>query len=394
MVFHISRNNKKDLEMKHLQESLSSFLKYIQLELLPKAEEEVGILTKNQQQLISTLEMLQLECFIPNYRGWPGRPQKDRIEIGRAFVAKMIYQVPTTTELIDRLKSDPSLRRICGWETRKSLPSESKFSRVFAEFAESQLPQKIHESLIKETHQNRIVGHLCRDSTSINAREKPIKKPEAETPPPKKRGRPKKGEEKPKIPRVIEQQLDMSLDDMLKQLPTACDVGTKKNSKGYKTSWIGYKFHIDCVDGQIPVSCILTSASVHDSQVAIPLASISHKRVKSCYDLMDSAYDVKEIKQHSEKLGHVPIIDINPRRNKALKEALIAEKKCQQTINHLDPKQVRYRERSSIERVNGRLKDEFGGRYVRVRGHAKITCHLMFGILALTVDQLTRLAAN
>ena len=68
----------------------------------------------------------------------------------------------------------------------------------------------------------------------------------------------------------------MGLSDMLDDLPSACDVGTKKNSKGYKTSWIGYKLHIDLADGGIPISCVLTSASVHDSQVAIPLAKISH----------------------------------------------------------------------------------------------------------------------
>jgi hypothetical protein len=44
------------------------------------------------------------------------------------------------------------------------------------------------------------------------------------------------------------------------------------------------------------------------------------------------------------------------------------------------------------ERVNARLKDEFGGRTLRVRGASKIMEHLMFGILALTVDQLLRLA--
>ena len=54
------------------------------------------------------------------------------------------------------------------------------------------------------------------------------------------------------------------------------------------------------------------------------------------------------------------------------------------------PENIRYNERSTVERVNGRLKDEFGGRMVRVRGHAKVMCHLMFGILALTVDQLMR----
>jgi hypothetical protein len=41
---------------------------------------------------------------------------------------------------------------------------------------------------------------------------------------------------------------------------------------------------------------------------------------------------------------------------------------------------LRYNERSGAER-NGRLKDDFGGRYVRVRGHAKVLCHLTFATL-------------
>jgi len=44
--------------------------------------------------------------------------------------------------------------------------------------------------------------------------------------------------------------------------------------------------------------------------------------------------------------------------------------------------------------VNGRVKDDFGGRDVRVRGHAKVFCHLMFGVLALTIDQLMRLVTQ
>lgn len=44
-----------------------------------------------------------------------------------------------------------------------------------------------------------------------------------------------------------------------------------------------------------------------------------------------------------------------------------------------------------MERVNRRLKDDFGGRLGRVRGHAQVLCHLMFGIVALTVDHLMRL---
>jgi hypothetical protein len=180
----------------------------------------------------------------------------------------------------------------------------------------------------------------------------------------------------------------MSLPEMLDDLPKACDVGTKQNSKGYKSSWTGYKLHIDAADGGIPISCILTSASSHDSQSAIPLAAMTSRRVTNCYDLMDSAYDAPEIHEYSRRLDHVPLIDTNPRRDKALKEELANESKRRKALNYQTAEEQRYHERGTVERVNGRLKDEFGGRTVRVRGHAKVMCHLMFGILALTADQL------
>jgi hypothetical protein len=103
---------------------------------------------------------------------------------------------------------------------------------------------------------------------------------------------------------------------------------------------------------------------------------------------MDSAYDAPQIHDCSQQLGHVPLIDANPRRNKALKEELANESKRRDLINLPTAEDQRYNERSTVERVNGRLKDDFGGRVVRVGGHAKVMCHLMFGILALTADQL------
>ena len=74
-----------------------------------------------------------------------------------------------------------------------------------------------------------------------------------------------------------------------------------------------------------------------------------------------------------------------------MKAELKAESARWRRLGLKRPEDVRYRERSVVERVNGRLKDEFGGRLIRVRGHAKIMCHLMFGLLALTADQLLRL---
>lgn len=73
------------------------------------------------------------------------------------------------------------------------------------------------------------------------------------------------------------------------------------------------------------------------------------------------------------------------------KEWLRHESRVQCIAGHVDPKAVRYRDRSNIERFNGRLKDEFFGRHFRVRGTTKVTYHLMWGILALKVNQFFRL---
>lgn len=184
----------------------------------------------------------------------------------------------------------------------------------------------------------------------------------------------------------------MTLEEMLQDLPKRCDKGAKKDSKGNTMYWVGYKLHLDTVDGGIPVSAIVTSASVHDSQVAIPLATWTAQKIVSCYDLMDAGYDVPAIKEHSQSLGHVPLIDKNPRRNKQLQEELAGENVARKTLNLAFPETLRYNERSTAERANARLKDEFGACKLRVRGNAKVACHLMFGVLVLAADQLMRLA--
>ncbi len=374
--------------MSKLKVTLSQTWFNIQSSLFPWLSEELGELTAKQQELVTTLEMIRVEEFIlPSY-GYPGRRPEDRVAIARAFVAKMVYNLPTTRALLDRLETDISLRRICGWERKNDISAEWTFSRAFAEFSQSQLPERIHESLIKKHYKDEIVGHNSRDSTAIDAREKPLKK-ETVKKVAKKRGRPKKGEERIKIPTRLEKQAaGMELSEMLDDLPKACNVGSKKNSKGFKSSWTGYKLHIDSADGGIPISCVLTSASVHDSQVAIPLAKITHKRVTHLYDLMDSAYDAPQIHKVSQELGHIPLIDKHPRRDKELKAEIKAEKKRCRIVGHQRAETIRYKERSTVERVNARLKDEFGGRVVRVKGHAKVMCHLMFGILALTSNQM------
>jgi hypothetical protein len=307
------------------------------------------------------------------------------------------------------------------------LPHESTFSRAFEEFARMQLPQFVHEALIRETQQDRIIGHIARDSTAIEARERfpetaaqrkarcaarkaKLKQQRqaarkatraaallAGRPPAKdgaKRGPHRRypGGKQPYVPKAetrLKRQRSMKLSEMLADLPQSCDSGAKKNHQGNEEYWRGYKLHLDVADGQIPISAVLTSASVHDSQVAIPLATMSTQRVTYLYELMDAAYNAYHITEQSQALGHVPIID---------PKASVGRKPAAQTIPLSKPprqlswaQQDRYRERTMVERVNARLKDEFGGRSIRVRGAAKVMAHLMFGVLALTADQILKL---
>jgi hypothetical protein len=382
-----------------LGKTISEYWSRIQSSLFPWLEEELGGLTEKEQRLVTTLELIRIERFTAFSRSLRGRPPKERAAVARAFVAKAVYNMPTTRALLDRLGSDKKLRRICGWEHKGSIPSESTFSRAFAEFSETQLPALVHQAVISENLAEEIISHISRDATEIEVREKPAKETKAqaesdEKKPKRKWGRPRKGEEPVKEPTRLERQRTMTLEEMLANLPHQCDVGTKTNSKGLKESWVGFKFHLDAADNQIPISCILTSASTHESQVALPLATMTSQRVTNLYDLMDSAYDAPIIREHSRSLGHVPIIDINPRRNTKLKEELRAEARRLELLHFERPEDRRYKERTNVERVYARLKDEFGGRMIRVRGWAKVMTHLMFGILALTADQLMRLVAQ
>jgi hypothetical protein len=375
-----------------LGEALANTWSHIQDFLFPMLREEVGPLTAQHERLVVVLDMVRVERFVRMWPGAPGRPVEDRHALVRAFIAKAVLDLGTTRGLIERLSVDPVLRRLCGWERVSQVPSESTFSRAFAEFAHGNLPGLVHEELVKRVYQGSIVGHISRDATAIEVREKPVRAQAPDRPKPRrrKRGRPRKGEAVPKPePRRLERQQGQTLAKMLADIPTHCSVGMKKNAKGHTTHWVGYKLHIDTADGDIPISCLLSSASLHDSQVAIPLAHITAARVVNLYDLMDSAYDAREIANTSRSFGHVPIIDANPRCGG--KDRAQAEAHAKRCAGYQLAEDIRYNQRSSAERVNGNLKDNCGGSHVRVRGAAKVFCHLMFGILVVTVEQMMRL---
>ena len=109
----------------------------------------------------------------------------------------------------------------------------------------------MHAALIEQGYENQLVGPISRNATAIEAREKPAPKKKVSSQ--SARGRPRKGEERPKEPSRLERRRTMDLEEM----PKACAVGVRHNAKGYKQRWRGYKLPMDGADAGIPISCLV-----------------------------------------------------------------------------------------------------------------------------------------
>src|SRR5665647_248955 len=355
----------------------------LQTELVPEVGAELDGLSPKLEQIIRVLEWSRIENLLQTWVSvGPGQPQIDRCALASAFIAKAVLDLKTTRALIERVQVDKKLKRICDFDMHRALPSEATFSRAFDEFAGGELATRAHKQMIELQLGESLMGHISRDSTAIEARQRvastDIKATTTEPQVKPKRGRPRKGEARaPAQLSPLQRQSTQNLPQMLAELPQSCSVGTKKNASGYKISWRGYKLHLDTACCGVVISALLTGAAVHDSRVALPLSLMSAQRVDYLYEVMDAAYCSTIIRDFVSAQGRVALIDHNPRGGEKIE---------------FDPAQAqRYNTRSGAERTNARLKDEFGARHVQVRGHLKVMSHLMFGVVALCVDQLMRL---
>jgi len=380
------------MSLQSLVTTVAAYWQHVQTTLFPFLETAGLTLTPELERLVAILDLLRIEECLPTRVAHPvGAPPTDRAPLARAFLVKQYLNLPGTKALRERLRTDDTLRRICGWTTTRAIPSESTFSRAFAVFADLGLVDRVHADRVREWLGDTLVWHQALDATEIAGREAPHpnpapqygrtasghrrKHPKSDRP----RGRPKKGEvvEPPRT--RMERQLGQVPEIALLEIPTACDTGAKPDVHQHLHYWVGYKFHVITNEWGIPLCALTTAASVHDSQVAIPLLQLTARRVTALYDLMDRGYDAAAIRTCSAQLGHVPIIPATPPPDVPPPE--------------VDADRVRrYKGRTVAERFNARLKDEAGGKQVRVRGHRKVHAHLMFGLLVIFADALLRMA--
>ena len=348
-----------------------------QRHLFPVLEEQLGPLSENYRVLAAALAYLGDAGIAAPERKRRGRRAHDRLPIFRAMLVKSFLNLVSTRQLLEQLCHDRALRQLCGWNSSQQVPSESVFSRAFSEWSGSDGVQQLQAAVIAEVYRDRLVGHVIRDATALPARERCRRK----TAPPvqrRRRGRPRKGS--PPAPKKrLDRQPGMQLAEMLDDLPKHGDWGVRFDERGRKQRWKGYKLHCDLSDSGLPLSYLLTSASLHDSQAAIPLATLTSRRVTALYELMDAGYYGHNIRQYCEQLGHVVLIPDVPPAGQPKRAFSPAQRQ-------------RYEQRRLIESFFAQLKDHCGLRFIRVRGHAKVLLQVQLAILMLTLERVLRLS--
>ena len=87
-----------------LREMLSDYWYAFQQELFPRLESELGPMGERYEFFVTVLELVRVEAHLPYIHGLVGRPAEDRAALARAFIAKPVFDLPTTRALIERLQ--------------------------------------------------------------------------------------------------------------------------------------------------------------------------------------------------------------------------------------------------------------------------------------------------
>ena len=298
------------------------------------------------------------------------------------MLLKLLYQMRTMKGTLLLLHENGNLKDMLAIT---EVPSEATVSRLSKEVENIVKPSDLHERVIQaytESLDRLAVGHLSIDSTTIGAREKPVKTrtPKAKTC--EKRGRKARGSLEEQQYRERQAQLEQdriaylqeSFEASLSKLEMRCSITAKQNSKGKRQWFIGYKAHLATDDHGVPMSFAVTGASVHDSKVAVPLMKKARETTDFLYVLLDKGYISPVINDYVDMIGRKAIID-----RKAYQGVVAAP---------LDPaSQRRYAARTTVERTNSELKDGFLPDTIYKRGsHARY--EIALAILLTTMKKV------
>ena len=143
-----------------------------------------------------------------------------------SLVARITERIPFIKDLVKRLKNDMIFRLDCGFLVSDSVPSEAAYSRMVTILSESNVLEKVKETLLHQAISEGFITDdtVAIDATHFEAKDQAPPKEEKPKTEPKKRGRKSKEEREqwliekaereanlPLFEKKIEEQLDVPL---------------------------------------------------------------------------------------------------------------------------------------------------------------------------------------
>ena len=286
----------------------------------------------------------------------PGRPPRKPMGIFKALIVKRLQQIPSERELCRRLWKDDDLRELCDIEAEQNPYHPSQLSRFKKRVGARRL-QRIMNKLLKELLKRGVINGetVVLDATFIKAysRRDPHENSRGKSDPEARVGR---------------------------------------NGKTFE---LGYKLHV-AVDAksELPIAIIVASANDNEKKHAPALLEKALKATEGRVKLLvaDSQYSSRNLRDQASSQGVRAVIPF-PTNQQRGQKGLLRVDKYFRTHGPIYEKRV-YRLRSSIERVNSRLKGQLSLERHRVRGLGRITVHALLCMIAMLLNALAALRLN
>ncbi len=277
-----------------------------------------------------------------------GRPGYDPEILWHCYVAYYFLGLPSVSELIRRLHDNPYMAEACGIDSPSTIPSQPTFSRFFAKLSERRMRGRINRVFqrLNQKFYRMLPSYgksVAIDSTDIKA-----------------------------------------WSNGSHRQPTDKDAGwiVKKDTNGRgKFTW-GYKLSL-LVDTtyELPMAWRVTSGDTADIRAASPLLCQARwitDKFHPQYVIADAGYCSEALRrQIRRQFKSIPIIKTNAGHKRAVEK--YPEDAEWQGI---------FSRRTSIERVNARLKGHRKLNSLRVRGIRKVRVHCLLSLIALQTQVL------
>jgi len=285
-----------------------------------------------------------------------GRPPRKPIGIFKALIVKRVKQIPSDRELYRRLWYDQDLREVCDIEAEQKPYHPTQMTRFRNRVGVERL-ERIMNILIDELLKGGlIIGKtIVMDATFIKAYSK-------RDPHENSRG--------------------------------GYDAEARVGRNG-KTYELGYKLHV-VIDAksELPLAVIVASANDNEKKHAPALLDMSLKATNGRVKLLvaDSQYSSGNLRDQASALG-VRVVIPFPANQQRGQKGLLRVDKYFRTHGPIYEKRV-YRLRSSVERVNSRLKEQLCLEKHRIRSLRRMTIHALICMIAMLLNAVAAFRLN